>query len=106
MAYQRVESRGVRAVSHVIAVALSAGVGAPVDAERGGRAELVPGRGQEPALVHRTVDRRLARRRHSGLGYGSAAGLAAGGERVACHQELGGDRGTIALFSRFFFRFI
>lgn len=91
-AYQRVESRGVRAVCNVIPIALSAGVGAAVHAQRGGRAEFVPRRGQQPALVHGTVDRGLAGRRYSGVGYGSAGGLAASGQRVGCHQELGGDR--------------
>lgn len=45
-AYQRVESRGVRAICNVIPIALPAGVGAPVHAQRGGRAEFVPRRGQ------------------------------------------------------------
>lgn len=87
-AYQRVERRGVRAVRHVIPIALAAGVGAPVHAERGGRAELVPRRGQQPALVHGAVDGCLPGRRDPGVGYGSAGGLAAGGQRVACHQKL------------------
>lgn len=93
MAYQRVESRGVRAVCNIVAVALAAGVGAPVHAQRRCGAELMPGRGQQPALVHGTVDRGLSGRRHSGVGYGSAGGLAASGQRVGCHQELQVDNG-------------
>lgn len=88
MAYQRVESRGVRAVCNIIPIALTAGVGAAVHAQRCGGAEFVARRGQQPALVHGTVDWCLAGRRYSGVGYGSAGGLAASGQRVGCHQEL------------------
>lgn len=52
----------------------------------------MPRRGQQPALIHGTVDWCLPRSRYSGVGYGSAGGLAASGQRVGCHQELGGDR--------------
>lgn len=71
-AYQRVESGGVRAICNVIPIALTAGVGAAVHAQRGGGAELVPRRGQQPALIHRAVDWRLSGRRYSGIGYRSA----------------------------------
>lgn len=57
----------------------------------------MPRRGQQPALVHGTVDWCLPRSRYSGVGYGSAGGLAASGQRVGCHQELGGDRERIDL---------
>jgi len=55
----------------------------------------MPRGGQQPALVHGAVDWCLPGRRHSGVGYGSARGLAASGQRVGCHQELGGDRESI-----------
>lgn len=45
-------------------------------------------RGQQSALVHGTVDRGLAGARYSRVGYRSAGGLAASGQRVGCHQEL------------------
>lgn len=96
-AYQRVESRGVRAVRNVVPVALAAGVGAPVHAQRGGGAQLMSGCGQQPALVHGAVHWGLSGRRYSGIGYRSAGGLAASGQRVGCHQELGGDRERIGL---------
>lgn len=106
MAYQGVESRGVRAVCDIVAVALAAGVGAPVHAQRRCGAELMPGRGQQPALVHGTVDRGLSGRRHSGVGYGSAGGLAASGQRVGCHQELQVDnRRHFLRFSKFVWHF-
>lgn len=105
-AYQRVESRGVRAVCNVIPIALTAGVGAPVHAQRGGRAEFVPRRGQQPALVHGAVDWCLSGRRYSGVGNGSAGGLAASGQRVGCHQELCGDHRFIFIYSFFLVKVI
>lgn len=62
-------------------------------------------RGQQPALIHGTVDRCLSGSRYSGVGYGSAGGLAASGQRVSCHQELGGDQEKIhrLFFLSFFF---
>lgn len=48
----------------------------------------MPRRGQQPALVHGTVDWCLPGRRYSGVGYGSAGGLTASGQRVGCHQKL------------------
>lgn len=59
-------------------------------------------RGQQPTLVHGTVDRRLTGPRYSGVGYGSAGGFAASGERVGCHQELFGDRGRVSLLELMF----
>lgn len=97
MAYQGVESRRVRPVCNIIPIALAAGVRASVHAQRGGRAEFVSRRGQQATLVHGAVDRGLAGARHPGVGYGSAGGLAASGQRVGCHQELCGERGTAAL---------
>lgn len=92
MAYQGVESRRVRAVCNIIPIALTAGVRASVHAQRGGRAEFMSRRGQQPTFVHGTVDRCLAGPRYPGVSYGSAGGLAASGQRVGCHQELFGDR--------------
>lgn len=60
----------------------------------------MPCRGQQPALVHRTVDWCLPGCRYSGVGYGSAGGLAASGQRVGCHQELGTDRERISLLKK------
>lgn len=97
MAYQGVESRRVRAVCNIIPIALTAGVRASIHAQRGSRAEFVSRRGQQPALVHGTVDRGLTRPRYSGVGYGSAGGLAASGQGVGCHQELFKDRGRVSL---------
>lgn len=56
----------------------------------------MPRRGQQPALVHGTVDWCLPGRRYSGVGYGSAGGLAASGQRVGCHQELGTERENVS----------
>lgn len=97
MAYQGVESRRVRAVCNIIPIALTAGVRASIHAQRRGRAELVSRRGQQTTLVHGTVDRCLTGSRYSGVGYGSAGGLAASGQRVGCHQELFGDQGRVSL---------
>jgi len=91
-AYQRVESRRVRAICNVIPIALTAGVRTPVHAQRGGWAEFMPRRGQQPALIYGTVDRCLSGCRNSRVGYGSARGLAASGQRVGCHEELGGNK--------------
>lgn len=52
----------------------------------------MPRRGQQPALIHWTVDRCLSRRRYPGVRYGSTRGLAASGKRVGCHQELRGNK--------------
>lgn len=91
-AYQRVESRGVRAVCNVIPIALTAGVRAPVHAQRGSRAEFMPRRGQQSAFVHGAVHWCLSGCCNAGVGYRSAGGLAASGQRVGCHQELDGDQ--------------
>lgn len=97
MAYQGVESRRVRAVCNIIPIALTAGVRTSIHAQRGGRAEFMSRRGQQPALVHGTVDRCLTGPRYTGVGYGSAGGLAASGQRVGGHQELFGNRGRVSL---------
>lgn len=86
--YQRVESRRLRAIGHVVAVALRAAVGAPVDTERGGRIEFVARSGQQPALVDRAVDRRLSRSCRPGISQCATAGLATRAQGVGGHQEL------------------
>lgn len=78
--YQGVESRRVRAIGNVVPIALSRGrVWATVNAQRGCGAQLVPCRGQQPALVHRAVHRRLTGRSYSRVRNGPASGLAARG---------------------------
>lgn len=86
--YQRVESRCLRAIGHVVAIALRAAIGAPVDAERGGRIEFVACSGQQPALVDRAVDGRLCRGCRPGISQCAAARLAARAQGVGGHQEL------------------
>lgn len=48
----------------------------------------MPGGGQQPALVHWAVDRRLGGGGHPGVSAASAAWLAASCQRVGCHEEL------------------
>lgn len=93
--YQRVEGRGLGAVGHVVAIALRAPVGAPIDAQRRGGVELVARGGQQPALVDRAVDGRLGRGGGPGVGQRAAARFAARAQGVGGHQELGrkGPRG-------------
>lgn len=54
--YQGIESRGLCPVGDVVAIALGVRVRVPIDAQGSCRVELMPGRGQQPALVHGTVD--------------------------------------------------
>lgn len=52
----------------------------------------MPRRCQQPTLVHGAVDWCLPGRRYAGVGDGSAGGLAASGQRIGGHQELGGGQ--------------
>lgn len=86
--YQRVEGGRLGAVGHIVAIALRAAVGAPVDAQRRRRVEFVARGGQQPALVDRAVDGRLGRGSGPGVSQRAAPRLAARAQGVGGHQEL------------------
>lgn len=91
--YQRVEGGGLGSIGHVVAIALRAAIGAPIDTQRRGRVELMARGCQQPALIDRAVHWCLGRGGRPGVGQRAATGFAARAQGVGGHQELG-ERGA------------